>query len=215
MKSFTILISFWAGILPVQAFLSILNVVKKAPQVPMSAMQEETGADISQVRRDLFQVPLQLALWNLAQTPQSVHALVAEKVKPKLTEEEGEAKFIEGYKTVCYLIDHYDEIREGGGDTVRRQLGTIVGNPPSGLVGISKAMKALEDRADDFIEYTETSDEVIKTINQADSSAYMSIFVGSSSSSTPPKQYFDDALIEIKRCKKTMEDLAKMVNVKL
>jgi hypothetical protein len=43
----------------------------------------------------------------------------------------------------------------------------------------------------------------------------MSIFVGSSSSSTPPKQYFDDALIEIKRCKKTMEDLAKMVNVKL
>jgi hypothetical protein len=215
MKSFTILISFWAGILPVQAFLSILNVVKKAPQVPMSAMQEETGADISQVRRDLFQVPLQLALWNLAQTPQSVHALVAEKVKQKLTEEEGEAKFIEGYKTVCYLIDHYDEIREGGGDTVRRQLGTIVGNPPSGLVGISKAMKALEDRADDFIEYTETSDEVIKTINQADSSAYMSIFVGSSSSSTPPKQYFDDALIEIKRCKKTMEDLAKMVNVKL
>jgi len=199
----------------VQAFLSILNVVKKAPQVPMSAMQEETGADISQVRRDLFQVPLQLALWNLAQTPQSVHALVAEKVKQKLTEEEGEAKFIEGYKTVCYLIDHYDEIREGGGDTVRRQLGTIVGNPPSGLVGISKAMKALEDRADDFIEYTETSDEVIKTINQADSSAYMSIFVGSSSSSTPPKQYFDDALIEIKRCKKTMEDLAKMVNVKL
>lgn len=198
-----------------QAFLSILNVVKKAPQVPMSAMQEETGADISQVRRDLFQVPLQLALWNLAQTPQSVHALVAEKVKQKLTEEEGEAKFIEGYKTVCYLIDHYDEIREGGGDTVRRQLGTIVGNPPSGLVGISKAMKALEDRADDFIEYTETSDEVIKTINQADSSAYMSIFVGSSSSSTPPKQYFDDALIEIKRCKKTMEDLAKMVNVKL
>lgn len=215
MKSFTILISFWAGILPVQAFLSILNVVKKAPQVPMSAMQEEADADISQVRRDLFQVPLQLALWNLAQTPQSVHALVAEKVKQKLTEEEGEAKFIEGYKTVCYLIDHYDEIREGGGDTVRRQLGTIVGNPPSGLVGISKAMKALEDRADDFIEYTETSDEVIKTINQADSSAYMSIFVGSSSSSTPPKQYFDDALIEIKRCKKTMEDLAKMVNVKL
>jgi len=199
----------------VQAFLSILNVVKKAPQVPMSAMQEEADADISQVRRDLFQVPLQLALWNLAQTPQSVHALVAEKVKQKLTEEEGEAKFIEGYKTVCYLIDHYDEIREGGGDTVRRQLGTIVGNPPSGLVGISKAMKALEDRADDFIEYTETSDEVIKTINQADSSAYMSIFVGSSSSSTPPKQYFDDALIEIKRCKKTMEDLAKMVNVKL
>ena len=198
-----------------QAFLSILNVVKKAPQVPMSAMQEEADADISQVRRDLFQVPLQLALWNLAQTPQSVHALVAEKVKQKLTEEEGEAKFIEGYKTVCYLIDHYDEIREGGGDTVRRQLGTIVGNPPSGLVGISKAMKALEDRADDFIEYTETSDEVIKTINQADSSAYMSIFVGSSSSSTPPKQYFDDALIEIKRCKKTMEDLAKMVNVKL
>ena len=98
---------------------------------------------------------------------------------------------------------------------MRRYLGTIVGNPPSALVGISKAMKALEDRADDFIEFTETSDEVIKSINQADGSAYMAIFVTTSTSYTPPAKYFADAKIEVKRCKKAIELLADMVDVKL
>ena len=88
-------------------------------------------------------------------------------------------------------------------------------NPPSALVGIGKTMKALEVRAEDFIEYTETSDEIMKTIDQASGSAYLAIFVTTSTSYTPPKKYFDDGKIEIKRCKKAMEDLAKMVDIEL
>jgi len=222
MKAYSIMSSFFAIILPllliqppVEGFLSIQNV--KAPQTsPLKAMGGEPSISISENRRALLQLPFQLApLLTLIQSPQPAVAAVGEKIKAKLTEEEAEIKFIEGYKTVCYLIDHYEEVCEGGGDNVRRVLGTIVGNPPSGLVGISKAMKALEDRADDFIEFTETSDEIIKTIDQASGSAYMSIFVTSSTSYTPPKKYFDDGLIEIKRCKKTMEQLAKMINIKL
>ena len=162
-------------------------------------------------RRKFFHASLQLL--TLTQIKEPAFAAI-EKVKP-ITPEEAETKFIEGYKTLCYLIDHYPEICEGGGDNVRRYLGTIVSTPPSGLVGIAKTMKALEDKADDFIEYTELADEIVKTINQADGSSYMAIFVTTSTSYTPPQKYFNDGLIEIKRCKKSMEELAKMIDIKL
>jgi hypothetical protein len=175
---------------------------------------DEEPINSSLNRRDFIQVPIKLALLSQIQS-RPANAAIGEKVKAPLTFEEAEVKFREGYKTVNYLLDNYDEICEGGGDSVRRYLGTIVGNPPSALVGIGKVMKAFEDKADDFIEFTETSEEVIKTINQADGSAYMSIFVTSSTSYTPPKKYLDEGKIEVKRCKKAMEQLAAMVDIKL
>jgi len=153
---------------------------------------------------------------TLTQNPTQVLASTMEKANTtKLTSEEAALKFQEGYKTINYLLDNYDQICEGGGDNVRRYLGTIVGNPPSPLVGISKVLVALEDRADDFVEYKEMSDELVKSINQADGSAYMSIFVSTSTSYTPPKKYFDDAKVEVKRCKKAMNEVAQMVGITL
>ena len=175
---------------------------------------DDESSDVNIIRtsrRKFFNASLQLLM--LTQIKEPAYAAI-EKVKP-ITPEEAESKFIEGYKTLCYLIDHYPEICEGGGDNVRRYLGTIVSTPPSGLVGIAKTMKALEDKADDFIEYTELADEIVKTINQADGSSYMAIFVTTSTSYTPPQKYFNDGLIEIKRCKKSMEELAKMIDIKL
>lgn len=156
-------------------------------------------------------MPMQFVILSALQKPKVANADASQI----MSIEEAEAKYREGYKTINYLLDNYDGICEGGGDNVRRFLGTIVGNPPSPLVGISKAMKALESRADDFIEFTETSDEIMKTIDQASGSAYMAIFVTTSTSYTPPKKYFYDAKIEIKRCKQTMEELANMVDMKL
>ena len=171
-------------------------------------------------RRSVLQAPLFAALAGgtalMTQEPLPAAAKTGEKIVAKLTVEEAEAQFQEGYKTINYvLLDNYSQVCEGGGDNVRRYLGTIIGNPPSALVGISKSMTALEDRADDFIEYKEMSNEVITSINQADGSAYMSIFVNTSTSYTPPQKYFDDAKIEVKRCKKAMKELAAMVDVKL
>lgn len=187
--------------------------------IPLRAAShnDETPLIGSQTRRNLIQIPIQLAV--IAQTIQAQAqpasaAAIGEKVKA-LTPEEAEEKFREGYKAINYLLDHYEEVCDGGGDNVRRYLGTIISNPPSGLVGIGKTMKALEDRADDFIEYTEMSEEVVKSINQADGSAYMAIFVTSSTSYTPPKKFFDDGLIEVKRCKKAMEEIAAMIHIKL
>ena len=171
-------------------------------------------------RRSVLQAPLFAALAGatalMTQEPLPAAAKTGEKIVAKLTVEEAEAQFQEGYKTINYvLLDNYSQVCEGGGDNVRRYLGTIISNPPSALVGISKSTTALEDRADDFIEYKEMSNEVITSINQADGSAYMSIFVNTSTSYTPPQKYFDDAKIEVKRCKKAMKELAAMVDVKL
>lgn len=165
-------------------------------------------------RRAILQAPIHFGFYlGLAQLPgSSASAVVTEKIK-KMTPEEAEQRFREGYKSMKYLLDNYDEICQGGGDNVRRYLGTV--GTSSGLVGIDKTMKALEDRADDLVEYTETSQEVIKCINQADGSSYMAIFVTTSSSSTPPKKYFDDAKIEIKRGVTAMNDLATMIDLKL
>ena len=59
-----------------------------------------------------------------------------------LTPEEAEQRFRE--------VSQYPEVCDGGGDNVRRYLGTV--GTSSGLFGIKKAMKTLSDRADDIVE---------------------------------------------------------------
>lgn len=128
-----------------------------------------------------------------------------------LTPEEAEQRFRDGRASVDYLLTNYNAVCEKGGDNVRRYLGTV--GMASGLFGIQKAMKALADRADDIVEYTELSREIEQTIEQADGSAYMSIFVTTSTSYTPPEKYFKDAKIEIERCAKSMDELAAMIGI--
>lgn len=130
-----------------------------------------------------------------------------------LTPDEAEERFRAGRQSVDYLLKNYDDICDGGGDNVRRYLGTV--GTQSGLFGIKKAMKTLAERADDIVEYTELSREIEQTIEQADGSAYMAIFVTTSTSYTPPAKYFNDAKIEIERCAKSMDELAAMVGLQL
>ncbi|KAL7463383.1 hypothetical protein ACHAXS_003754 [Conticribra weissflogii] len=129
-----------------------------------------------------------------------------------LTIEEAEQRFRAGRESVAYLLKNYDEICEGGGDNVRRYLGTV--GTTSGLFGVQKAMKTLADKADDIVEYTELATEIEKTIQQADGSSYMAIFTVTSTSGVPPEKYFKDAKIEIERCAKDMDELAAMINLK-
>jgi hypothetical protein len=130
-----------------------------------------------------------------------------------LTMEEAEERYRAGRATVDYLLKNYDEICNGGGDNVRRYLGTV--GTTSGLFGISKAMKTLAEKADDIVEYTELSREIEQCIEQADGSAYMAIFVTTSTSYTPPAKYFSDAKIEVKRLANAMDELAAMVGLSL
>lgn len=129
-----------------------------------------------------------------------------------LTPDQARARFKEGQKSLDELIANYNEICDGGGDNVRRYLGTV--GTTSGLYGVSKVMKILQEEADDIVEYTETMNEVNAALQGADGAAYMAIFVTTSSSSTPPQKYFDDAKIEVKRAQQSMKDLAAQLNIK-
>lgn len=43
----------------------------------------------------------------------------------KISPEEAEQRFRDGRAAVDYLLKNYDEICDGGGDNVRRNLGTV------------------------------------------------------------------------------------------
>ena len=89
------------------------------------------------------------------------------------------------------LLANYDSISEGGGDNVRRYLGTV--GTTSGLYGIGKVLKDLQPFADDPVAYTEAMNDFSYFLSAAESAAYSAIFVVTSSSSTPPAKYFADA----------------------
>ena len=129
-----------------------------------------------------------------------------------LTIEEAKARFQEGQASLDYLLAHYDEICEGGGDNVRRYLGTV--GTSSGLYGIAKVMKILQDAADDIVEYTETMNEINAALIGADGSAYMAIFTEASTSGVPPAKYYGDAKIEIERAIRSMQEIAKQLDIR-
>jgi hypothetical protein len=66
-----------------------------------------------------------------------------------ISREEAEQRFRTGRESLQYLLDHYDEICEGGGDNVRRYLGTV---GVTGLFGIGKALRVLGEDVDDIVE---------------------------------------------------------------
>jgi len=127
-----------------------------------------------------------------------------------MTPDEAKIRLKDAQKSLEYLLDHWDEISNVGGDNVRRYLGTV--GTSSGMYGITKAMKIVQAQASDIVEYTETMNEVNACINGADGSAYMAIFVTSSTSYTPPQKYFDEAKIETKRALKALNDLSKVID---
>jgi hypothetical protein len=174
-------------------------------------------------RRNFLQVlpPILLGqssvlLLSLGNEKKNANAVMADKqevfqIGKDLTPEQAKERLKEGIKSLDYLLKHYEEICEGGGDNVRRYLGTV--GTSSGMYGIIKVMKVLQNEADDIVEYTETMNEVNASINGANGSAYMAIFVNSSSSSTPAEKYFADAKIETKRALKALQDLAQVLDI--
>ena len=87
----------------------------------------------------------------LASSPNAAPAVTMENtqtvfsVGKDLTVDQARARFKEGQTSLKYLLEHYDEICDkGGGDNVRRYLGTV--GTTSGLYGIAKVMKILQKR---------------------------------------------------------------------
>eukprot|EP00594_Rhizosolenia_setigera_P006094 CAMPEP_0178952110 /NCGR_PEP_ID=MMETSP0789-20121207/7611_1 /TAXON_ID=3005 /ORGANISM="Rhizosolenia setigera, Strain CCMP 1694" /LENGTH=177 /DNA_ID=CAMNT_0020633081 /DNA_START=277 /DNA_END=810 /DNA_ORIENTATION=+ len=90
-----------------------------------------------------------------------------------------------------YLLANYDSISQGGGDNIRRYLGTVGVN--SGMYGITKVLKVLQDESDDIVEFTESMNEFNSYLNLADSACYSANFVEFSAAKTKPEQFFQQA----------------------
>lgn len=90
-----------------------------------------------------------------------------------------------------YLLANYDSISQGGGDNIRRYLGTV--GVSSGMYGITKVLKVLQKESDDIVEFTESMNEFNSYLNLADSACYSANFVEFSSAKTKPEQFFQQA----------------------
>jgi hypothetical protein len=113
--------------------------------------------------------------------------------------------------SLAYLTDNYDTIRAGGGDNVRRYLGTV--GTTSGLYGIMKVLKELQKEAEDIVEYTEGMSEFEYSLLGADTAAYSANFVEHSSAKTKPEVFFKDAKREIDNMKVQLDKMVSELNL--
>lgn len=125
----------------------------------------------------------------------------------KLGIDVAKGRFREAVQSLDILLDRYDEIlKEGGGDNVRRYLGTV--GTVSGLYGIDKVLKELQSEADDIVNYTEAMFEFGYALRAADTAAYSANFVEYSAAKTKPEQFWTEAKKEAQKMKQCLDDMA-------
>lgn len=128
------------------------------------------------------------------------------KAGEKLSTEEAKNRFKLAIADVDELIENYGEIANGGGDNVRRYLGTV--GVKSHMYGITKVLKDLRDEADDIVEFTEASNEFEAYLFQAEGAAYQSLFVEHSSAKGTPQSLLATAKRDVLSMRKFMGELA-------
>lgn len=131
----------------------------------------------------------------------------------KLTVDEAKERFKLARKDVQYLLDNYAKVCEGGGDNVRRYIGTV--GVQSYMYGIRKVVKELRDEADDIVEYTEAMNEFEAYLNQAEGAAYQSLFVEHSSAKGTPESFLATAKEDVKQMLKYMDELAVQLGIQV
>eukprot|EP00591_Stephanopyxis_turris_P006938 CAMPEP_0195523018 /NCGR_PEP_ID=MMETSP0794_2-20130614/21759_1 /TAXON_ID=515487 /ORGANISM="Stephanopyxis turris, Strain CCMP 815" /LENGTH=144 /DNA_ID=CAMNT_0040652917 /DNA_START=367 /DNA_END=801 /DNA_ORIENTATION=+ len=124
----------------------------------------------------------------------------------KIGVDEAKNRFTLARQDVQYLLDNYEDISKGGGDAVRRRLGTV--GVSSYMYGIGKVVNELREEADDLVEYTETMNEFNAYLYQAEGAAYQSLFVEHSSASGTPESFLATAKQDVRQMQKFMDQLA-------
>lgn len=129
----------------------------------------------------------------------------------KLSAEEGKKRFSLARNDVQYLLDNYAEISKGGGDAVRRYLGTV--GVTSYMYGITKVLKDLREEAADIVEFTEAANEFEAYLYQAEGAAYQSLFVEHSSAKGTPESFLATAKKDVQSMQRYMDDLAAQLKL--
>ena len=167
-------------------------------------------------RREVFMVLGAAGGWLLQSDDGEAQATIMDasmeevktfKAGERLEKDVAMERFQKARTDLNYLLEHYDEVvANGGGDNVRRYLGTV--GVTSGMYGITKVLKDLQDEADDIVEYTEAMNDFAGYLNAADTSCYSANFVTFSSAKTKPEKFFSDAKSDAIQMQKAMSTMA-------
>jgi len=112
-----------------------------------------------------------------------------------------------------YLQQNFDDIvTSGGGDNVRRYLGTV--GVTSGLYGITKVLKELQEEADDIVMYTENMNDFDYFLRAADTACYSANFVEFSAAKTKPEKFFEDAKSDVQNMKTALDRMTEELAAK-
>eukprot|EP00957_Ditylum_brightwellii_P004975 378808-Ditylum_brightwellii.AAC.1 len=105
------------------AFSAVLPVQRKLRSgIVLEASSKNDNNRDELGRRNVFLLPLQVALVGKAILPANAAMENTQsifKAGASISDEVAEQRLQEGRKSAQYLLDHYDEICEGGGDNVR------------------------------------------------------------------------------------------------
>jgi hypothetical protein len=130
----------------------------------------------------------------------------------KLSVDDAKKRFLVAQRDANYLLEHYSEIaKKGGGDAVRNYLGTQ--GVTSGMYGITKVLKILQEEAEDIVEYTETMQEFNAYLYQAEGAAYQAMFADGSSSRSTSTELLATAQKDLVQMCKYMGQLASLLNL--
>ena len=181
----------------------------------MAVEERCCDVDVQSVsRRFLFAaMPASILVNSLISNECCAHAVMMEQPKDQvfsvgeaLGVEKAKARFREARKSLDDLIENYDDISKGGGDAVRRYLGTV--GTDSALFGIMRVLKELKSECDDVVEYSESMDEFDYYLRSADTAVYSANFVEYSAAKTKPEKFFADAKADAFKMKMYMDKLA-------
>ncbi|CAE7812846.1 rpoA, partial [Symbiodinium sp. CCMP2456] len=103
----------------------------------------------------------------------------------------------------------FAKVAAGGGDNIRRELGTVGTTSP--LFDAEKAFKALAEEVEDPELYFETLEKLKEAVSNADADAYSSIFSMNSAAATPPQVYTDRSFKEVQDARSAVRQLLAML----
>jgi hypothetical protein len=130
----------------------------------------------------------------------------------KLGKDAAISRFQKARGDLDYLLKNFDAIvSNGGGDNVRRYLGTV--GVTSGLYGISKVLKELQEEADDIVTFTESMNDFDYYLRSADTACYSANFVEFSAAKTKPEKFFEDAKRDTQYMKVTLDRMASELRI--
>jgi hypothetical protein len=177
------------------------------------------GVDSARRREVFSRTGWLLTGWTIATTlPEVSRAVVVES--PTVVFVPGQAlgldaakdRFYQAKLSLEYLVDHWDDVvSQGGGDNIRRYLGTV--GTTSGLYGISRVLKELQELVEDPVDYQETVEEFETCLRAAETAAYSSNFVEYSAASTKPEKYYHDAFVDVTQMLKLLNAIAAQLGL--